>query len=401
MIRAYRVATLIADRLAWPTAVAAGPFMGALPQSLTKGTAGIALLHIERAATGHGDWDTVHRWLTAAMRTPVTSDPATGLFYGAPAIAFAVHAATIGPGAYTRALTTLDGTVARMTNQRVRDANARIDRGEHPQFAEYDLIYGLTGLGAHYRLIEPHGQLLRRILAYLVRLTEPLPDGLPGWWTDLAPSGDLSPSHPGGHGNLGMAHGITGPLALLSLALRDGISMPGQPQAIERICGWLDSWRQEGDHGPWWPEAVTLAEHRDHTTRQSGPLRPSWCYGTPGIARAQQLAGQALGQPGRRQLAVDAMAACLADPAQTNQVIDHTLCHGSAGLLQTARRMADDCGESAISDRLPRLLEQFLVHVPQPIAPGLLEGAAGLALALHAADGRPPGSPWDACLLLN
>jgi lantibiotic biosynthesis protein len=78
-----------------------------------------------------------------------------------------------------------------------------------------------------------------------------------------------------------MAHGIAGPLALLSLAMRRGIVADGQAEAIKRICSWLDAWRQDHETGPWWPETITLEETRLGRPRQTRPMRPSWCYGTP------------------------------------------------------------------------------------------------------------------------
>ena len=44
-------------------------------ESLFTGAAGIALLHIEYARTGAGDWDTAHQWGTAMIRNPVTAHP--------------------------------------------------------------------------------------------------------------------------------------------------------------------------------------------------------------------------------------------------------------------------------------------------------------------------------------
>ncbi|WP_457033905.1 lanthionine synthetase C family protein [Kitasatospora sp. P5_F3] len=372
-------------------------------QSLAQGSPGIALLHIERAATGLGDWDTVHTWLRASMRSTVRSDTATGLFFGAGAVAFAVHtAATHGPGAYTQALATLDATIAQSTTRRLEQAHARIKRGERPAFAEFDLIYGLTGTGALLRQRDPNGALLRDVLAYLVRLTEPLPGGEPGWWTDLAPSGELDPQFPGGHGNFGIAHGITGPLALLALALRDGIEVSGQREAIERITAWLDDWEQDGGHGPWWPDKVTSAEVRRGRPGLLRPARPSWCYGTPGIARTQQLAALATGDGARREKAELAMLAALSDPGQIGQFGDASLCHGTTGALLTAHRVAADAASAHRGAALLFAAGRLADRESAPDEAGLLEGSAGIALALHtAAREQLPVSGWDACLLLT
>ncbi len=66
-------------------------------------------------------------------------------------------------------------------------------------------------------------------------LTRPLTvDGepLPGWWVSHDPHRRQSPAFNGGHGNFGATHGITGPLALLSLAARRGVVVGGQLDAI-------------------------------------------------------------------------------------------------------------------------------------------------------------------------
>jgi lantibiotic biosynthesis protein len=387
-------------------------------QNLYAGAPGIALAHIEYAHAGLGSQHTAHRWTAITVRAPVTADPRCGLHWGAPAVAFALHAS--GQPGCGHALAVLDEHIAAATRRRLRRARERIDAGMLPALREYDLIRGLTGIGAYllHRQYPPLGTssglastgsgLLGEVLAYLIRLTQPVTvnDGavLPGWWTGNAPNDEPSPNWPGGHGNLGLAHGIAGPLALLALTARCGIEVSGHADAIGRICAWLDQWRIGTGTQAWWPELISRREHTAGTTTQAGPGRPSWCYGTPGLARAQQLAGHALGDPQRQRDAELALAGCLADQRQLNQLTDTSLCHGWAGLLHTTWRVATD---ATYPDRfhLPQLLartQQYLHHQARPTEQGLLTGAAGTTLALHTATlGTPPLSGWDACLLLD
>ncbi|MGH3872680.1 MAG: lanthionine synthetase C family protein [Pseudonocardiaceae bacterium] len=400
----------IADRLADPhairTADGAGGGARRRGQSLAGGAAGVALLHIERARAGHGDWTTAHAWLSAAAHDDLSAGPNAGLFFGAPALAFVTHAAADRPRTLTRALATLHTATAAVTRRRLDETHARIDRGDRPAPAEFDLIRGLAGLGAYHLQRHPHHEITRAVLSYLVRLTEPLPDradGLPGWWTDLAPTGHPSPDYPEGHGNFGMSHGIAGPLALLSLALRRGVVVDGHTDAITRICSWLDAWQQEHPCGPWWPGIITLDDVHNGHLQQSSPQRPSWCYGTPGLARAHQLAGLATGDIARQRTAETAMLGCLRDPAQLARITDSGLCHGTAGLLQTAWRMACDAHIPDIAAELPGLAAGLLTQLRcAPEDTGFLDGHAGVALALHtAATGTAPLAHWDACLLLT
>lgn len=151
---------------------------------------------------------------------------------------------------------------------------------------------------------------------------------------------------------------------------------------------------------------ISRSEWLARTVRQSGPQRPSWCYGTPGLARAQQLAALALADPQRQRRAEEALAGCVADDRQLSQLGDASLCHGWAGLIQTTRRAAGDAGsDSELAAHLPHLharMEEHLHRHGPPAQDGLLEGAAGVRLAQHlTALNDPPATQWDACLLLN
>ena len=411
------VADAIADRLASPDDLRNLDLShGWWPQSLAVGAAGVVLLHTERARAGLASWQRAHDWLACAAHGAVNAGEDSHLFYGAPSLAFALHTAADRPGRYARALDILDRHITVTTRRRLDRAHARMDRGELPALAEFDAIRGLAGVGAHLLRRDPKGDLLRAVLVYLVRLTDPVIDDgewLPGWWSDLAPSGRPSEDFPGGHANSGVAHGVAGPLALLSLAARSGVRVDGQDEAIDRICAWLDFWRQDGDAGPWWPYWVTRAQLRDGRPAAPGPSRPSWCYGTAGLARAQQLAALATGNTARQRMAENALVRALTDPGQLAATIDFSLCHGYAGLVHIAGRAAADALTPELIACLPMLLSAIvpdtdadclaeLLLRPPAGDMGLLEGAAGIALALHTADAEaPPMSGWDSCLLIN
>lgn len=377
-------------------------------QSLANGAAGIALLHVERAHAGTGSWATAHNWVTSATRDEISADDNTCLYFGVPAISFVLHAAGAdGTPRYGAVLTGIDAHVTALAHRRVSCALDRIHRGQRPAFAEYDLLHGLTGIGAHLLAHAPGSDALGRILAYLVRLTQPLHASgqtLPGWWTFHDPNVATSPGFSGGHANIGIAHGICGPLTLLARSLRRGITVDGHADAITGICAFLNSWRQDATAGSWWPQWVTRDDLRTGRTSQPGPGRPSWCYGTPGIAFAQQLAAIATGNTRLRRVAEDALAGCLSDPAQLSQLTGTSLCHGWAGVYQTAARAARDALTPQISTLLPHLASHLTRHARTGHSQnaGFLEGHAGVALALHsAARTTPPISGWDTCLMIN
>ncbi|MEU4472466.1 lanthionine synthetase C family protein [Micromonospora sp. NPDC023888] len=353
-------------------------------QSLADGAVGIALRHLET-----GRWNAAYTALEQATADGVNATDNASLYYGVPALAF-VLAASDHP-ALTRARAVAAAGTATVARRRLRTAHRRIDQRQQPAYAEFDLIRGLTGIGVVLRRVGDL-DLLREVLTYLVRLTEPIGE-LPGWWCPHGASRTEAGSA-GGHSNHGIAHGITGPLALLALTLRDGTTVDGHTQAINRICQWLDTWQRHTNTGPWWPQTITLDDLDRGDLSQRGPLRPSWCYGTPGLARAQQLTALALGDATRQRLAESAIVACLNDPTQVGQLTDRSLCHGTAGLLTTARRIAADACTPIPLAPLQRLHQQA-PEATDELA-GFLDGTSGAALA---AIGTTKTS-WDACLLL-
>ncbi|GJF30356.1 hypothetical protein KNE206_30560 [Kitasatospora sp. NE20-6] len=405
-----RIAGLLAD----PNSVAAvWTSRPQWAQSLAQGTPGIALLHIERAATGRGPWEHASAWLKVAAAVPVTTGADSYLYYGAPALAHALTcAAQAQPGSYQRALERLDRVVADDTARRSEQALARIERGDLPELAEFDAIRGLAGIGSVLLRQAPGGEALRRVLTCLVRLTDDVKhEGqvMPGWWTLSGPSGRTDPRMPGGHANNGLAHGIAGPLALLSLALLQDIEVDGQRAAMRTVLAWLERWRDR--HA--WPYWTTTAHLTGPDRRPLPPQRPSWCYGTAGIARAQQLAALALGDQRLRLEAENTLAAALLDPLALAATTDVSACHGYAGLAHIAHRAATDATPSTAA-RL-RSAAALLLDTTHPpctdpdeqarellatTGPDFLEGAAGTALALLApATGTSPATSWDACLL--
>ncbi|MGW9410891.1 lanthionine synthetase C family protein [Streptomyces diastaticus] len=350
---------------------------GPRTQDLSEGALGMALLDIERH-----DLSTARRHLAQTTARGVSTGSNASLFHGAPALEF-VLARAHGAGDDVRT------AVDRVVDARLAAAHRRQAAGTLPHLAEWDLIRGLTGLAA-LLLSRPIAPRLPDVLACLVALAHPARgDGrmLPGWWSAVGPDGT---EMTGGHGNNGMAHGIAGPLAVLSLALRDGVSVPGQEEAIGTFAIWLD---RHGTH--YWSTAAHLDADQPPAAESA---RQSWCYGQPGIARAQQLAALALGDPARHQAAEDIVETILTDPQQLARITDSTLCHGWAGLLTLTRAVAADSPSPArftpIIQNLHRRLAADWEHLPKP---GFLEGRAGAQLALH--DTGTAG--WTRVLLLT
>ena len=282
--------------------------------------------------------------------------------------------------------------------------------------ALFDVITGLTGAG-RYLLdrtgSEPCRRALEQLLRTFVYLSEEGADGVPHWHTSSQHTTEnLRRVHPDGNLNLGLAHGLPGPLALLSLAASRGVDVPGQQDAIVRTADLLVRAQCVDEWGVGFPAAEPVPVPRG---KERVPARSAWCYGAPGVARALWLAGAASGRADYRDLALEAMAAVFQRPVPARRIDSPTLCHGVAGLLQvTLRFVRDGAGPSydaAAQDLGGQLLaahepdSRFGYRDLKPSGqridnPGLLEGAAGVALVLLglASSAEPV---WDQVLLLS
>ncbi|MFF1816541.1 lanthionine synthetase C family protein [Kribbella sp. NPDC058245] len=371
------------------------------------GSAGQALLfgQLDRTVPDAG-WDRhAHEALTAAVRgleTAGRNHP--GLFVGIGGIATTAAYLSREGTRYGGLLATLDDRIATATAEQSTEF---VRSPANQPYEAFDVICGLAGLERYLMLRD------RPELAGLVALCDSGPDE-PNWFTPpdaIRKDTSIAEWYENGIYNCGLAHGIPGPLAVLSIALSHGYVVPRQTEAIARTAEWLVAQRVDDEWGVNWPACVT----RDGSGE--GPAQAAWCYGSPGVARSLFLAGKAIGDDKLRQLAIEAMAAVHRRPWSARLTGDSPgLCHGVAGLLQIMVRFANDTDEPLFTEAAVELTERVLDLYRPEIATGyysrksatgemrehggLLDGAAGVALALLAAS-TPVEPSWDHVLLLS
>ncbi|GHJ93439.1 hypothetical protein SNE510_29580 [Streptomyces sp. NE5-10] len=399
------------------------------PAQLLLGHTGIALLYSRLASTDAGWSRTAHAHLSAAL-PHTTTDTLGDLLLSA-----SLHARE--HGGYGTLLARAAPTHASAVRALIDPIERRLRRdGPGLAPAEYDLVNGLTRHGrslmAGAELGHPDAlEVLHRILGVLTGMARPRQvhgRQVPGWWIepDPAPAPQAGAvSRPLGAFDVGIAHGICGPLALLALAHRAGHTVPRMGEAIRTMADWLMRRRLGGDEGTYWPGRVAFETETEGGRLASPPAapRPDWCYGTAGTARALHLAGRALDDRVLTEASAAAMRSVFQRPYTGDALPDATFCHGRAGLLLAAVRMAAETGDATVwegADRLaldladdfdPKTAFGYRYPLsssrggPAVDEPGLLQGAAGVALALlsyaDARCGRPPGrGDWDTVLLM-
>ncbi|MDG4863005.1 lanthionine synthetase C family protein, partial [Streptomyces sp. T-3] len=350
---------------------------------------------------------------------PAGALPPGGIFKGPGALAFAVLIAHQRTGGYVSALTRLDGYQRDLVTAVLPD----VQDAPLSTIGHYEVVRGLTGVGRYLlERTEQGGEALEQILRYLIHLArgtvEHQGHQVPRWWALDAPRVGSEASFPGGHLNLGLSHGVAGPLTLLALAWQRGIRLPHQQEAIESIADLLRQWAVRDEHGLFWPGYLNLAQWKAGPDRYDVPASwPAWCYGTPGVSRALQLAGLALNRDDFIHLARTSTERLLTRPRDLWGINDHALCHGWAGALHQLGRLNEHFTDPAI-DSLRQDIAVHLLDSYDPDAPfgyhftmtrvpfasdvsGYLDGAAGVALALDSYATQTAASGWDMPLLLS
>lgn len=404
-----QIVLTVAERLLDPavvTASAPGPAGG----SLARGLAGTALLHARLATTDPVFADAACKhWELAAPCARRAGHEGAGTYHSPGGLAASMIIGTSylpdperGRDAAARAARWMS---ARAVGLAERHRNYLAAGGTGTPWNVYDAITGLAGTGrvllAAVRAGYDAEPGLQAALETLTAMILTRGGTRPGWWAPAGLNGSSIGEEPSGTAATGMAHGIAGPLAILSLASIAGYSVDGQPEAIEGAATWLLRWRtQDGD----WPPHVTGNELDSGTATSAPGRRDAWCYGTPGIARALRLAGQSLGAPALTQAASGA-ARSLEDRADTSWDVEGpALCHGYAGVLQSTGSWKAASAVTRLFSARNRFGFQHVARQQTADDPGFLTGASGAALALADCSAIPaPHVPdkWDALLLLS
>jgi lantibiotic biosynthesis protein len=279
--------------------------------------------------------------------------------------------------------------------------------------ADYDLINGPSGWALYALERWPHPRAVRAlelIVDFFDQRAERVPDGirwhtapelLPEWQRERAPTGYF---------NLGLSHGMPGVWVLLAHTIARNIRSEVSAELLEGSIRWGLAQRAMGPTGLSFPTTVT-----EESTVPGGRL--SWCYGDLGVASALFLAGQLTKRPDWTEEALSIVRRLAPVRHKTSRNVDAGLCHGTAGVGHIFNRFHQETREEEFAHAGAYWLEIALNMREDGIGPGryaawrqdppgwfampgLLEGSAGIGLALLAATGdRDAG--WDRFLYIS
>lgn len=158
----------------------------------------------------------------------------------------------------------------------------------------------------------------------------------------------------------GMAHGISAPLTLLSLALKEGIEVEGQKEAIGYMLNFLKKYNYEDEYGIWWYGRLTLDEFKKNE-RSKIKNRAAWCYGSPSIARAIYISSSIIGDREGKELALRCFDKLCNHTGKDLFLKSPTICHGLSGLIMTLNEMYIDTNKELYKNSLNNYIDELLM----------------------------------------
>ena len=363
-----------------------GPVADHQDASLAAGSAGLAVCSGQFARTRADQHaaDAALTHLEVAVNRAVTRPLTSSLYSGFVGIAWAVEL-----------VDQLLGTGDENPSGDIDDALARL-LGKYPEQAPYDLVHGLTGLGVYALARWPRPGAAQCVLGVIEQLARRARDDRDGiFW--LTPPSSHCHAYWSGGVDLGVAHGIAGVIPFLARAHRLDLARQTVRPLLDGAVDWLLAHMIDTASGPTVPYLVADGV-------EPAPARSAWCHGNPGVAVALLLAARDAAESAWAAVATElAMTAAIRPPYQAG-VTDAGLCHGSAGLAHLFNRMYQLTAEPVLADAarfwIERTFELCFAAGPACKGPGLLEGVAGVALAMEAASTTVEPA-WDQMMLVS
>ncbi|WP_322976551.1 lanthionine synthetase C family protein [Clostridium kluyveri] len=161
--------------------------------------------------------------------------------------------------------------------------------------------------------------------------------------------------------NLGLSHGITGPLAALTIALKEGIEIRGQYESIKKILKNLKMFSfMDNKENIYWLGRVKFEKYIGLEQSNNYKSRASWCYGAPGIARVMYLAGETINDKDSTLIAIKSLEAICKMDENEWKLESPTFCHGYSGLLAIIQAMYIDTNNNIFGNTRKKILDKII-----------------------------------------
>lgn len=273
----------------------------------------------------------------------------------------------------------------------------------------YDFLHGSLGVALYFLVLKNHSnkQYIVEFVKNFYNRAIQNEDGSLKWVSVL----DFNLNKKGY--NISLSHGLASIIAVFSKIYLKGIEKEITGRIVDGAVSYLVNQKLPSNKfNSIYPNYAIESMDKINSSRLA------WCYGDLGISIALWHASQALGRKDWEKEAIDTILhASKRRGLVENGVVDAGLCHGTAGIAHIFNRMYGYTGLEELKEASNYWFAETLkmARFEDGLAgfkawqgnergwvnePGLLEGIAGIGLALISAvsDIEPA---WDECLLLS
>lgn len=221
-----------------------------------------------------------------------------------------------------------------------KDRLSKIKKSSFVKEEYIDVIQGVSSVAKYLlhkeKLDYDQELLLREVLDYLVIVLNKRPTIYP----NFMPTKELKQKYPDGYINLGVAHGILGPMSVLASGYKK-FNEPKYLTSVEnglRYYGIASQTNETGQIIGWNSRISTKIES------ENVEINLSWCYGNLGIARVLYNISRMMDNHKLERTTIDIFRLS-ASYLDCVNILNSGVCHGRSGIMLLYNLMYLDTGE--------------------------------------------------------
>lgn len=389
------------------------------PLSLSHGIPGLCLLYAElNKLYPNEGWDDLSNYYIKMMVDHMEKNGLSevSLFSGTAGIALSIMANSCNGKNYNSLLNTLNDYLIKQLNVNL---NYLMEK-RTIESLDYDTMQGVAGT-ANYLLLnyKKEKDSLKKILQYFVNLSEHnLYNNInvPNWLIKKENmfSDYEKKCYSNGILNLGLSHGIPGPLIILCKSYSKNIIVDGEIESIKRIVKDIIKLKIKGTNS--WNGIVEMDEYINGAYNLNA-TRDAWCYGTPGLSYSLLVSSITLADNNLFQLSCNAMKESL---KRRKELFSPSFCHGYSGLAYLSYKFYCKTKDKLFLNESENLLEKILSYYNNKAPFGfynieysddcgiknqnsiaLIDGVVGILLTILELTHKTNNVYWDTAFLLD
>lgn len=391
------------------------------PISLVNGYPSILLLLGELMSIDSvEEWENIaHEYVVKINNELEDGFNHSSLFTGLSGIAAGVYSISLNGSRYRNVLNELNTLILSYTKEWLSE----IIQDNETKDYYYDTITGLSGILRYLIEIKNENgveEVIKSILEYFVLLSGDRSSSrgyIPRYLVKNESAGANELDNEDLIINMGLAHGIAGVMISMSIALKNGIEVIGQREAIEKLLKVYKECKIDEGKRIRWPGQL-LYENFIKSKRNKGAERASWCYGLPGIARAIYVTSKIVNDEDGIELSLEALRRQAISDLDEYELNSPTICHGFSGVLIINELMYRDTEEIIFKEANVKIAKRILEYynkdnivgfknieimnneIEETDNTGFLSGVSGVLLALMYFINKN-NTHWEKFLLLD